>query len=248
MGACSSHPGTGCGAPQLECVQTKAELLAAGCQRLGRCEGGHKLTCSIKDAVSEAHKRRYADKVENTKPSHPLEDYAGEYAHDTYGTMTITAVDGHLRLRFRNEDLPLIHYHYDRFDAWDEDEEDDGRWRINFLSTHQGGIDRFATKIVENEVVFLRKHVAYDAVAASRFVGIYEAEVGLRFEVKQRSDRTLWLATPGQNDAELLPGRKGIFRIAGAPGSTFEFVEKDGVVVSLDQMTGMGRFRQSQAV
>jgi hypothetical protein len=33
-----------------------------------------------------------------------------------------------------------------------------------------------------------------------------------------------------------------VFRIASAPGSTFEFIERDGQIVSLDQMTGAGRF------
>lgn len=200
------------------------------------------LVTSARNALSKARKSQHADRVENTQPSHSLDDYAGQYVHDAYGMMDITVDGEHLRLRFRDEDLPLLHYHYDRFDAKNDDEGDVIRWRINFMSTLRGDIDRFATRIVENEVVFLRKPDQYDATAANRFVGSYESEVGFRFEVRQRNDRTLWLAVPGQTDAELMSSRRGTFRIPDEPGSTFEFVEVDGVVVSLDQMTNMGRF------
>jgi CubicO group peptidase (beta-lactamase class C family) len=200
------------------------------------------LVSANKKGMSAARQDRYADKAENTQPSHALDDYVGRYAHEAYGTMTIDRDDEDLHLRFRDDDLPLVHYHYDRFDTRHPDNESDGRWRINFLSNHEGDIDRFVTKVVENEVVFLRQPDALDPSEISRVVGGYESATGVRLEVVQRAGDTLWLQVPGQPDAELLPGRRGLFRVADAPGATFGFIERDGVVVSLDQMTALGRF------
>lgn len=52
----------------------------------------------------------------------------------------------------------------------------------------------------------------------------------------------LWLRVPGQHDERFIAARDRMFRIASAPGPTFEFIERDGQIVSLDQMTGAGRF------
>ncbi|GJH36199.1 serine hydrolase [Paraburkholderia hospita] len=195
-----------------------------------------------RQAMSKARSSRYEDRIEGTKPSHPLEDYAGDFAHEAYGTIAIAFENDHLRLKFRDHDLQLKHYHYDRFDAEVEDPEDDARWRINFQATHEGDIDRFVTKMVENEVVFVRKEFAYAPAALQRLTGGYETAVGVRVDVIQRDDGTLWLRVPGQRDERFIATRDRVFRIASAPGSTFEFIERDGQIVSLDQMTGAGRF------
>ena len=52
----------------------------------------------------------------------------------------------------------------------------------------------------------------------------------------------LWLRVPGQHDERFIAARDRMFRIASAPGSTFEFIERDGQIASLAQVTGAGRF------
>lgn len=200
------------------------------------------LVSAGRKAMLTASKSRNVDKVENTQPSHALEDYTGRYAHPAYGTFTVTTGAEGLRLQFRDDDLRLTHYHYDRFDTRSTDEETGSRWRINFLSNHEGDIDRFVTKVVENEVVFLRQPDVLNASEMSRLVGTYEGLTGFRFEIVQRAGGTVWLQAPGQPDAQLMPGRKRTYRVGDTPGATFEFVENDGIVVSLDQMTATGRF------
>jgi CubicO group peptidase (beta-lactamase class C family) len=200
------------------------------------------LAGSARQALLQARSSRYQDRIADTTPSHPLQDYAGDYAHEAYGTIAIVLEEGHLRLRFRDQDLPLTHYHYDRFDAESDDPEDDARWRISFQSTHEGDIDRFVTKMVENEVVFARKAFVHAPAVLQRFVGTYETAVGIRVEVFQRDDGTLWLREPGQRDARFVAARDRVFRLPLAPGSTFEFIERDGQVVALDQTTAAGRF------
>jgi hypothetical protein len=52
-------------------------------------------------------------RVPNTRPSHPPEDYAGEYAHPGYGRVAISATGGRLQLRYNRISFRLRHHHYD---------------------------------------------------------------------------------------------------------------------------------------
>ena len=54
-------------------------------------------------------------RVEHTSPSHPLDDYAGSYAHAGYGRIEIRRSSQGLSLHRNNLALPLEHWHYD---AW----------------------------------------------------------------------------------------------------------------------------------
>jgi CubicO group peptidase (beta-lactamase class C family) len=52
----------------------------------------------------------------NTRPSHDLADYAGDYAHPGYGRITITHAEGKLNWAYRGMSEPLAHRHYDTFE------------------------------------------------------------------------------------------------------------------------------------
>jgi hypothetical protein len=54
----------------------------------------------------------------NTRPSHDLADYAGDYKHPAYGRITITHAEGKLNWRYRGMSEPLAHRHrhYDTFE------------------------------------------------------------------------------------------------------------------------------------
>ena len=55
------------------------------------------------------------EKVEGTVPSHPLEEYAGEYSRPGYDKCTVFVKDGDLYLHFFGLDICLEHYHYETF-------------------------------------------------------------------------------------------------------------------------------------
>ena len=60
-------------------------------------------------------------RVADTKPSRPLEDYAGAYEDPLYGTMSVRLENGQLSLQFAGGQIAdLEHWHYDTFMA---------RWR-----------------------------------------------------------------------------------------------------------------------
>jgi CubicO group peptidase (beta-lactamase class C family) len=76
-----------------------------------------------RDWAGEVIKRQLAEqppappaRVENTKPSLPLEAYAGTYEDPVHGSMVVTHADGRLTLQFGGGELAdLQHWHYDTF-------------------------------------------------------------------------------------------------------------------------------------
>jgi len=59
---------------------------------------------------------RKATRRPNTRPSHDLADYAGDYDHPGYGRITITHAEGRLNWAYRGMSQPLAHRHYDTFE------------------------------------------------------------------------------------------------------------------------------------
>jgi len=59
---------------------------------------------------------RKATRRLNTRPSHDLADYAGDYEHPGYGRITITRADGKLNWAYRGMSEALAHRHYDTFE------------------------------------------------------------------------------------------------------------------------------------
>lgn len=73
------------------------------------------------DEKGAAEKEARASKrVPDTTPSHPLENYTGEYESPAYGTAKVSLVDGHLVLQWSRMTIPLTHFHYDVFNATSE--------------------------------------------------------------------------------------------------------------------------------
>ena len=72
-----------------------------------------------------------AGRVMGTKPSLPLDRYAGTYTHPLNGSLNVTVRDGRLHAQFGSGFVgPLEHWHYDTFKAtWE------ARWRGTSLAT-----------------------------------------------------------------------------------------------------------------
>src|SRR5260370_27655074 len=83
-----------------------------------------------KKAGAEARSKAGYGRVADTKPSHSLADYVGEYEHPAYGILNIGLKDNQLQFDFHKIRMPLTHFHYDRFDT--PDDEQDGKWSVNF--------------------------------------------------------------------------------------------------------------------
>jgi len=193
-----------------------------------------------KKAGSEARAKAGADRVPNTKPSHPIQDYAGEYEHPAYGVLKVGMKDGRLQMDFHKIVLPLDHFHYDRFET--PDDEIYGRTAINFLTNPQGDIDKAVVSLDEAEVAFLRRPETLDPKLLGQLAGTYETPTGVKFQVVLKEDGGLYLVYPGQPEEKLIPYKGLKFRVKLFSDVIFEFIIENGIVKALNQRNPSGEY------
>jgi CubicO group peptidase (beta-lactamase class C family) len=87
-------------------------------------------------AGDSARARRQASRVPDTRPSLPLERYAGTYEHPIWGVAEVSLVDGSLHLAIGMRRGPLAHFHYDTFVAsWENAR---GESMVRFILDERG--------------------------------------------------------------------------------------------------------------
>ena len=101
------------------------------------------------------------DRKKGTRPSHGLEDYAGDYEHPAYGTMTV-ARDGAANLEATIHAIPmkLVHWHYDTFQANLQDPAlADEKLFVLFRTNTKGDVDSLTMPLEAQtaEIVFTKK-------------------------------------------------------------------------------------------
>ena len=193
-----------------------------------------------KQAGKEARAKAGADRVPDTKPSHPLADYEGDYEHPAYGVLNIALKDGQLLWSFHNIKLPLTHFHYDRFDT--PDDEIYGKWSVNFSNNPQGDIDKALMSLDEAEVVFTRRPPTLDQKLLQQLAGTYETPTGVKFQVVLKEGDGLHLVFAGQPEQKLIPIKGLQFRLKEFSDLIFEFVMENGQVKALKQRDPSGEY------
>ncbi|OGD39833.1 MAG: penicillin-binding protein [Candidatus Aminicenantes bacterium RBG_19FT_COMBO_58_17] len=193
-----------------------------------------------KKAGTEARAKAGADRVPDTKPSHPLGDYAGDYEHPAYGIVKIGLKDNQLQFDFHKLQWPLSHFHYDRFET--PDDEMYGRFAVNFLTNPQGDIDKAVISLDEAEVTFTRKPETLDPKILGQLAGTYETPTGYKFQVVLKEDGGLFLVYPGEPEEKLIPYKGLMFRIKLFSDVILEFVMENGTVKALKQRDPSGEY------
>jgi len=193
-----------------------------------------------KKADTEARAKAGADLVKNTKPSHPLADYIGEFEHPAYGVLKIGMKDGGLVFDFHTLVFPLAHAHYDRFDT--PDDEQYGRFSVNFLTNPQGDVDRAVISLDEAEVTFTRRAAALDQAILKLIPGTYETPTGAKFQVALKEDGALVVLLPGQPETRLVPYKGLLFHVKEFSDLTVEFVVENGVAKAMKQRDPSGEY------
>ncbi len=89
-----------------------------------------------KAALEEEEKNR----VTETKPSHPMVDYAGIYRHPAYGDLIVKYEGPGLTVQTNDMKTDLKHYHYDVFRAWSGKPLDPLDFKITFTMNEKGEI------------------------------------------------------------------------------------------------------------
>ena len=196
-----------------------------------------------KKAGQEARARAGGERVSGTRPSHPLSDYTGEFAHPAYGVVTISSPkENELSFAFHKIRLPLGHFHYDRFDT--PDDEQDGKWSVSFATSPQGEVDKAILSLDEAEVAFVRQVPDELKAAATlqQYVGSYLTPTGGRFEVAMK-EGALGLVFPGQPFQALVPWKPHRFRVKEFSDVLFEFEVEGAAVRALRQVDPSGEYR-----
>jgi len=73
-----------------------------------------------KQAAVQGKQNTQAQRKTDTQPSHPLEDYTGDFEHPGYGIVSIAIKDQQLTATYNAIFYELKHYHYDSFELLSE--------------------------------------------------------------------------------------------------------------------------------
>jgi CubicO group peptidase (beta-lactamase class C family) len=193
-----------------------------------------------KQAGTAARAKAGAERVPDTRPSHPLADYVGEYEHPAYGVLKIGLKGAQLQFDFHKMQFPMTHFHYDRFDTPDDERE--GKSSVNFGTNPQGDIDKAVMSLDEAEAVFTRRPEKLDPSLLKQLAGVYETPTGSTFQVIVKEDGGLYLAFVGEPEERLLPYKGLKFRVAHFSDVVFEFVVENGQVKAFKQRDPSGEY------
>ena len=199
-----------------------------------------KIRLANKKAGTEARAKAGGDRVPNTKPSHPLSDYAAEYENPAYGIVKIGCKSEQLDFTFHEFQYPLSHFHYDRFDT--PDDEQYGRFSVNFRTNPQGDISEAVMSIDEAEVVFTRKPEVLDPKLLEKLAGTYLTPSQMKFEVVYQPGAGLSLVFPGGPPRKLTQVKRFEFRTPQSGDTIYEFVLENGQVKALRERDPSGEF------
>jgi CubicO group peptidase (beta-lactamase class C family) len=195
-----------------------------------------------KEAGKLARTKAGSGKVEGTRPSHKLDDYIGEFAHPAYGVLTISKSNDSLLFDFHKIRLPLSHFHYDRFDT--PDDEQDGKWSVSFITNPQGEVDRAEMSLDEAAVTFRRRVAAAltEINTLRQYAGEYETPSGGRFQVVIRPGETLAIQNPDGTFRNLIPWQPHRFHIKEFADVVYEFTVVGGRTTGLKQSDPSGEY------
>ena len=193
-----------------------------------------------KKAATESRTKAGANRVPNTKPSHALGDYVGDYENAAYGILKIGLQADQLQFGFHDFHFPMSHFHYDRFDT--PDDEQYGKFSVNFRTNPQGDIDQAVISLDQAEVVFTRKPETLDPKLVEKLAGTYLTPSKVKFEVQYQPGTGLALVFPGGPPQKLIPVKGLQFRTAQFADIIFEFVMENGQVKGLKRRDPSGEF------
>ncbi|NQT81016.1 MAG: serine hydrolase [Candidatus Aminicenantes bacterium] len=186
-----------------------------------------------KEEAEKAKKEKDKDQKENTKPSHSLEDYAGDYEHPGYGIISVKKEGDLLKAEYNSIPYTLKHYHYDVFEF--NNELLDMSTKVSFFTDLKGNIGSLTIQlepaVKENVFTRLPEKAMMEKSFLEKFAGEYMlGEVMATVFIK--GENTLYLVVPGQPEYELVPYKGTTFNFKDLAGFSIEFVmDESGVVI-----------------
>ncbi len=191
-----------------------------------------------------------------TRPSHPLNEYAGSYENKGYGQVKIflerdTAWVDYNEAGLRTKNY-LQHYHYDvfRIRSIEETEDNKDAAKIRFNMDNSGSIVSLEVKMEPSvkDIVFekLPASIEVGKNDLQKYVGDYDLD-GVNVKVYIRGEKTLMVLIPGQPDYELVATKPYEFDLKIAKGYSVKFDADDkGEVTALSFVQPNGTFKATR--
>ncbi|UCC41328.1 MAG: serine hydrolase [Candidatus Aminicenantes bacterium] len=182
--------------------------------------------------AEKAKEKKDKDRKLNTKPSHPFEDYTGDFEHPGYGVVSITKEGNQLKGVYNSIEFAMKHYHYDVFEFLNELM--NTSMKVSYSTDVKGNIHSLAIKLERavKEIVFTRMppKKMKEKSFLEKFAGEYELE-GTTVKIHLKGKDTLFLSVPGQPEYELIPYRGTEFYLKNLDGFSIEFIlDESGAV------------------
>jgi CubicO group peptidase (beta-lactamase class C family) len=197
------------------------------------------------EATKEAEKKKAARRVSNTKPSHGLDAYAGDYFHPGYGDLKVTVDKGQLAFMYNNISTPLEHWHYDTFNGLRAGDPVFENTKLNFITDTNGNVARLEApfEATLEPIVFEKKPDARlsDPAYLQKFAGKYVLiEQVITISLKGNA---LFASIPGAPELELVPGLGDEFTLKQMKIVSLRFKMDDkGNVVAMELFQPGGIF------
>jgi CubicO group peptidase (beta-lactamase class C family) len=202
-------------------------------------ERGLKNRDASKKLGKEGREKAMVGQVKGTKPSHSISDYLGNFENNAYGIINISQKDTQMQFTLHNIHLPMYHFHYDRFDT--KNDEEDGFYSLNYQTNPQGEIDRFVVSLDQGEVTFVKKADATLSTVETltKYTGKYKIGTNT-INVVLKNKNHLFIS--GEPDLELIPYKPNIFKTKEFADLIIEFIVENGKVIAMKQKDGTGEY------
>lgn len=203
-------------------------------------------------AADEAQGRKQTVRRPGTHPAHPLDEYAGVYAHPGYGAAAVARAGEGLTVTLNGIETPLEHWHYEVWSgadgAADPVFED---FKFRFQDDVHGSVTALlaALEPAVADVVFTKQPDARlsDPAYLGRFTGTYK--LGAQVLTIALQGETLTMSLPGRPPAHLVPGLGENFTLREISVITVRF-ETDGggrvTAMLLNQPDGVYRAERQE--
>lgn len=191
--------------------------------------------------------------VKGTKPSHPLNDYQGNFNHPGYGDIEVYQRNDSLFANAGKDSVWLRHYHYDIFEAKGYDKTEgldtsDGGTKLNFRSGENGKISSISVNMEASvkaiEFSLKPKAKALDKDALNKYLGEYEL-AGMVAKVYLKND-VLYVLVPGQPDYETIYVGDHTFNLKVMQGFSIKFEVTGDTVPSVSFIQPNGVFKATR--
>lgn len=188
----------------------------------------------------EGRQKAVVGRITGTKPSHPMDDYMGEYEHPGYGIIKISKKGDRMQFALNKIEMPLNHFHYDRFDT--PNDEQLGLFSLNFSTNPQGEIGGLTVSLDQKEAEFKRRPDASlsDPKTLQTYTGQYEI-TGYVFTVALKNNELI-VTAPGAPDEHLIPYKPRVFKAKEFSDFTIEFMVENGKVTGFKQKDPSGEY------